>query len=268
MAVSKRTGAAVLAVVASALTITGVVLAATDPNPSGILKDPLALNGYAPKSADLEVDVSTGQGYSVHANVKVNFVTNSVEATLQVPLVLSSVEGDIRLVNNHLYATTSNLSSVIGASWLATNMSLPSLYGYSLELVKPDISLITGFSHKTVTKNGYFTTYDFSRHDVAVTNLDSAKGTLPSVGSLDWSITTGKQGEVTASSLTISTKKSATTISATVLSYNKPVTINAPPPGDVKRESAKFLTKLFGATPLSTLLVPQNLTSLGSAQLN
>jgi hypothetical protein len=268
MAVSKRTGAAVLAVVASALTITGVVLAATDPYPSGLLKDPFALHGYPPKSADLEVVVSTGQAYSVQSNVNINFQTNRIEARLQIPLVFSSVDFDLRMVDHRLYASTPNLSSVIGTKWLSTKMSLPSLFGYSLEFVKPDIPLISGFSHKTITKNGDYTTYDFSRDNVAVTRLGAVKGELPGVGSLEWSITTGSQGEVTASSLVISSKKSMTEITATVLSYNQPARIEAPPAGQVKSEDAKFLEKLLGSTPIASLLVPQNLTSLGSTTLS
>lgn len=268
MAVSKRSGAFALGVVASALTITGLVLAATDPNPSGVSKDPLALNGYSPKSADFAVVISTGQSYSVQANVNVNFVTNRVEANLQIPLVFSGVNADLRLVNGYLYASSPNLSSVIGAPWLASKMALPSLFGYSLELVKPDIALITGFSRETITKNGYYTTYDFTRDNVAVTRWGAKKGTLASVGSLNWSITTGRQGEATASTLTISTKDSETMISATVLSYNQPARIEAPPSSEVKVESAGYLSKLLRSIPITSLLLPQNLTSLGATHLN
>jgi hypothetical protein len=267
MAVSTRTGAFALGILALALTVTGVALAATDSNPSGVAKDPLVLNGYPPKSADILVNISTGQSYSVQANVTFNFVSNRVEATVQVPLVFSGVNADVRMVNNHLYASSANLTSVIGANWLSTKLSLPALYGYSLELVKPDIALIAGFGHESITKSGYSTTFVFSRDNVAVSAL-GAKGKLPSVGSIVWSITTGRQGEVSASTITISNKSSMTKISATVLSYNKPAHIDAPPASDVKPVSSSFLTKLLGSTPITQLLMPQNLTSLGSSHLN
>ena len=137
-----------------------------------------------------------------------------------------------------------------------------------MELVRPDIDLITGFSHTSVVKNGYFTTYDFSRDNVAVAPLGVATSRLPTVGSLDWSITTGKQGEVTGSSLTIATKRSETVITVTVLSYNRPASIAAPPAGQVTREDSKYLRKLLGSTPIASLLVPKNMTSRGSTQLN
>jgi hypothetical protein len=46
----KRIMALALAIVALALTVTGVVIAATDSNPGGLTKDPLALHGYPPSS--------------------------------------------------------------------------------------------------------------------------------------------------------------------------------------------------------------------------
>ncbi len=52
MALSKKAGAVALAVVAFALTVTGIVIAATDTNPGSGNVDALALNGYPPKSAD------------------------------------------------------------------------------------------------------------------------------------------------------------------------------------------------------------------------
>jgi hypothetical protein len=55
----KRPAGIALAVLATALTIFGVVYAATDSNSSGVAKDPFALHGYPPKSVDLLVTVST-----------------------------------------------------------------------------------------------------------------------------------------------------------------------------------------------------------------
>jgi hypothetical protein len=62
----KRVMAVVIAVVAIALTVFGIVLAATDPNPADIGKDPLALNGYPPHSADLAVSLSTSGGLGLN----------------------------------------------------------------------------------------------------------------------------------------------------------------------------------------------------------
>ncbi len=268
MAISRKTGAAVLAVVATLLTILGVVLAATDSNPSGITTDALTLNGYPPRTAEIQMVISTGQTYSVNADVKVNFRTNAIEAKVQVPLVFSGATFDARMLNKHLYVTSANMASAVGKPWLGTAMNLPALFNYSLELVKPDIALISGFDHESVTKSGYFTTHTFFRDNVAVSRLGAKKGALAGVGKLVLSITTGKQGEATAAALTISGENAETSISATVLSYNKPVHVVAPPASQVKTVNAHYIRGLLGATPITSLLVPSNLNSLGSTRLN
>jgi len=267
MLAPKKTWFALLGVVATFLTILGVVLAATDPNPSGFAKDPLALNGYPPKTAQLSLTVTTEGGIAIHANVEVNFNTNKIEATFVVPLVLSGLPVDVRLVGNEIYVTTPNFPAVIGKQWLALKENAPSLFNYSLELVKPDIDLINGFPTEVVTKNGYYVTHDFRRDNVAVTQLGALSSNLSKVGSLNWSITTGKQGEVTSSTLTVSTRHSFTTLSATVLSYNQPTRIVAPPKDQVKVESSAYLRGLLGSGMFS-VLIPANLSNLGSTSLS
>jgi hypothetical protein len=267
MPAPKKTWFTILGVIATGLTILGIVLAATDPNPSGIAKDPLALGGYPPKTAKLSLSVTTGGGISLHANVDVNFTSNTVEATFVVPLVLTGIPVDVRLVGDEVYVGTSNFSSTIGEPWLSLKDSLPPLFNYSLELVKPDIALISGFPTEVVTKNGYFVTHDFHRDNVAVTELGTLASKLPKVGSLDWSITTGKQGEVTASTLTVSARHSYTTVNVSVLSYNQPAHIVAPPASKVKAENAAFLKDLLGSGMFS-VLIPANISNLGSTSLS
>ncbi len=256
MAVTKRTWFTLLGVVATALTIFGVVFAATDSNStssSATAKDPLAMNGYPPKTADFAFSASSGSSYSVHANVEVNFITNKIEANFVVPLVTSGVQVDVRLIGDKAYMSSPNFASVLGEPWIEFSDSLPALYNFSLELVRPDISLITGFGSETVTKNGYFVTHSFHRNDVAVRTLDSSTGTLPKVGRLTFSITTGKQGEVTQGSLRIATKTNQTTLSATVLSYNQPTHIVAPPANEVLIKDPAFLQRLIDSASLSIL---------------
>ena len=267
MPVPKKTWFAVLGSVATALTVFGLVFAATDPNPSGVAKDPLALNGYPPKTALLALTVTTDGGISIHANLDVNFTYNKVEAKFVVPLGLAGIPVEARLVGNEIYASTPNFTSTVGRQWVAMKDNFPPLYNYSLELVKPDIALISGFPSVIVTKNGYFVTHDFHRDNVAVSELGASPPTLPKVGSLDWSITTGKQGEVTASTLTVASRQSFTTVSVTVLSYNRPAHIVAPPSAQVKVEAPTFLRSLLGKGMFS-VLIPANISSLGSTSLS
>ena len=65
MAGSTRSGALLLGAVALGLSVFGIVAAATDPNPMGLAKDTLVLNGYPPKTANILVTISTGSTATV-----------------------------------------------------------------------------------------------------------------------------------------------------------------------------------------------------------
>ena len=268
MAVSSRAASVLLALVATALTVTGVVLAATDSRPGGPAKDSLALNGYPPRSAQLAVTISAGQLYDVTATVNVNFVTNAVDAQLNVPMAFSNVGVDLRLVKKHIYVGLANLSSVAGAPWLAMKMAPPSLYGWSLEMTKPDIALISGFTSKTVTTSGYLTTYRFHRNAVAISMPSALPLSLPRKADVTFSITTGSQGELVSTSFVVSSPHSHASISATVLSYNQPANIAAPPASQVKALDPALLSRVFGTSPLGAFLRPGAIASLGQIQLN
>jgi len=268
MSVSSRVAPLALAAVAVALTLGGVIYAATDANPSGSAKDPLALNGYPPKTAVLSLKVSTGEPYSLSATVDVNFAKDALQAQLVVPLAFSAASFDLRLVDHHLYVGSPNLSSIFGESWLATSLKAPSLFGLSLEMTKPDISLISGFDHETVTKNGYLTTYGYQRDNVILGTTSASPIKMPAKTDVDVSITVGSQGELAAASVSEQSRTSNVTVSMTVLSYNAPVHIAAPPAKDVKMENVKLFEKLFDETPLKGLLSQANLSNLGKTQLS
>ena len=268
MAVSSRAAFTLVAAIALGLTTTGIVLAATDSNPTGIVKDPLALNGYPPKSAQMHVVISTGQQYNVTADVNVNFATNAVQADLQIPMFFSSAGVELRLVNRHLFAGAPNLSSIIGAPWVSTPVGQPSLYGLSLEMTKPDISLISGFTHETITTNGYSTTYDFQRDNVTINHPSGLPFTVPKRANVDFTITTGSQGELTATGFSVTSPHSTASVYATVLSYNRPAAIVAPPSNQVKKIDQSLLHRLFGTSPAGSFLSPKGVASLGKMRLS
>jgi hypothetical protein len=255
MAVSKRLAPVTLAVVALVLTLGGVIYAATDSNPSATPKDPLALNGYPPKTAELALKVTTGGAYSLTGTVDIDFAKNSVQAQLLVPLVFSATSFNLRLVDHHLYVGSSNLSKIFGAPWLATSLKQPSLFGLSLEMTKPDIALISGFDHHSVTKNGYLTTYSYRRDNVILGTTSASPIKMPARTDLDVSITVGSQRELTSISVSETSKRSS-------------LNISAPSAKDVREENLAFLTKLFDTTPLKGLLAPGGLSNLGKTQLS
>jgi hypothetical protein len=268
MLVSRKVAATGLAAVALALTVTGVVLAATDPNAGGNQKDPLALNGYPPRTAQLHVVISTGQAYNVTADVNVDFVRNAVAADLQIPLLFSATHVDLRLVGRHLYATSPNLGAIIGSRWLSTKVSTPSLYGLSLEMTRPDIGLINGFPQETVTHTGYLTTYRFHRDNVAIATPSGLPFKVPARATIDFSITLGQQGELTATSFKVTSTHSTASVTVTVVSYNAPAHVSAPPARDVTPLNSTQIGRIFGSTSIGNLFNPRAITSLGQIRLN
>lgn len=263
MAAFKKSSGIALAIFAFALTITGVVLAATDPNPSGIAKDSLALHGVPPRSASLSMTVSNGQSYSVSATINVNIDTSRAQAIVQFPLLFSQTSVDLRLVGNHIYAEAADISS---GKWLEMNARPPSFFGFALEMTQPapDLQLIKSFHHEVVTKSGYSTTYGFSSNDVALSNvLGTPKKTV--LGSLDITITTGSDGELTGATMTSRSRHDMSKITVQVLSYNQPARIAAPLAKDVNPLRVSSLRQLFSGTSIATLLLPDNFSSLGQS---
>lgn len=266
MAAFKKSSGIALAIFAFTLTMTGVVLAATDANPSGIPRDSLVLNGVPPRSTDLLLTVSNGQSYTVSATINVNFDTARAEAIVSFPLLFAQTSVDLRLIGNHLYAEAADVSS---GKWLEIKAHAPSFFGIALEMTQPapDLTFIKGFDHESTATNGYFTTYDFSSHDVALSNVLGTPRTTV-LGSIDITVTTGSGGEVTGATMTSRSRHDMSKVTVQVLSYNKPARIDAPLAGDVNSLEVSSIRQLFSSTSIATLLLPDNLASLvqGTAQ--
>lgn|SRR5487761_2037367 len=267
MAVSRKVAGFGLAAVSLALTVTGVVIAATDSSPAGN-SDPLALHGYPPRSAQLHVVISTGQAYEVTADLNINFRTDALSARVYAPLLFSAVEVDARLVHHHAYLTSPNLSTIIGTRWLSMNAGQPSFYGLSLEMTHPELDLISGFTQKTVTRSGPFTTYDYRRENVSITAPQGLPVTVPTRAAIDFSVTVGQSGEITATRLVVTSKHSTASVTVTVTSYNGPARIVAPPARQVTPVDTSRLGQIFGSPSLGNLLSPQGIASLGQVSLS
>src|SRR5580658_6167492 len=100
MAAFKKSYGIALALLAFSLAFMGVVFAATDPNPSGVPKDLLVLNGDPPRSASLLVTVANGQSYNVSATINANFDRSRAEAIVQFPLLFSQTSVEFRLIGD------------------------------------------------------------------------------------------------------------------------------------------------------------------------
>ncbi|MGA7834896.1 MAG: hypothetical protein WCA31_06760 [Acidimicrobiales bacterium] len=264
MTARMRLVAIVIAFVAFALTVTGIVLAATDPNPAELGKDPLALNGYPPHSASLELSLSTSGGLALNADLTVNFLKNRVSALVSFPTLISVSAVDLTMSGNHLYARSADVSS---GPWYDTAYTTPSLFGVSLELTKPDIYLISGFK-KSVSHSGYSTTYTFRRSHLVLTRLLGPSKGLSTLGSVRWSITVGSEGEASATTLVIVSKHETTTVSVKVLSYNQPAAISVPSNSSLEPLPLAGLEKLLKSQDFASLLIPRDLTSLSKTSIS
>ena len=83
-----------------------------------------------------------------------------------------------------------------------------------------------------------------------------------------WTITVGSQGEATASTLVIRSKRETTTISAKVLSFDQPATIAVPTSKNVQALPLSGLEKLLKGRDFASLLIPRDLTSLAQTSVS
>lgn len=261
MALSQRLGGFLVGGVALALTITGVILAATDPNPSGVSVDHLALNGFPPSSVQMKLTISSSQGFGLAGDVNIDFNKNVVAGDLSLGQSALAV-GNLHLLwKNNLLALGSNISTP--ATWLTSPLAQASLYGYSLELTKPDIALISGFSNESVTTANNQTTYTYSRDHAPLTNPFAVGKTT--TGQLTWVIVTGSQGEVVSSSLNITTAHSTTNVNLAVQSYNQPFNESIPKDAVLTPLAPAALRSLLKPLASATLFLPSMVNQLAQS---
>ena len=262
MASSKRVLTAALGAIALTLTAAGIYQAATDANPSGQpLRDPLALNGYPPKTVGVNLTVTTAS-LEAHATVDLNLVTGQGTGALAIPLALSTATATLRLVDGTVYVNSPNFNAVSHPSWYRIGLKLPDLFGAALELTQPDIRLISGFPSHHVTHTADTTTYYFAKDNVPTSGLGGGNSQL---GREMWTITTGSQGEVTKSSIAIDAGGTTTKVDASIDWYNHPVITTAPPKGDWSSVPHSLVQALLGSGALGQISLPTNIRSLGTA---
>ncbi len=261
---NRRLAAAVVAVVALALTVLGVVLAATDPNPGGVTSDPLALHGFPPKTAHLVFTASTST-LQATADLTVDFRHAGATGVATVGLATGGEAFNVVLNGRHLYVRSAAESS---GPWYRVTTPIIQFFGLSLELTKPDLALISGYHTRTVTRDGYLTTYAYVFPHAALTPLFAGRATTSRLGRVDWSITVGSQGEVTASVLQISAGGQTSTLSATVQAYNAPAAVVLPSVGPVAPVSSRQVAKLLHSAGLGSILLPRGLLSGGTTTVN
>jgi hypothetical protein len=259
MASSKRIGASVLAAAAVALSIFGVVLAATDPNPAGISGQALTLNGYPPKTVDMQLTITSNGGSSILADAKIDFQKQLMQISFDIPSAFSSTPVQIVLTNSDLYVGSQGLVSLAGKPWISEVLTTnPPFFGLSLEMTKPDVALITSYRRLLTQRDGEYTTYNFGR-GMVLRPLTNGEIKKPVSGSMNFSITTGKEGQVTAANVTFSSPSHSISVTSKILSYNQPVKVTIPPASQVASNQQTLITSLWNALPVAEILSPTNL---------
>ncbi|MGC8498499.1 MAG: hypothetical protein ACP5OV_03240 [Acidimicrobiales bacterium] len=258
MARTQRIGAAVLAVVSLGLTVTGVVLAATDshPNPGARAVDPLALNGYPPSTATLAISVDAG-ATTLSGTIGIDFRHDAAQASLNLPLGVTAIAAQLILTPHHLYIGSSNLSGIVGQPWLAESVHTPSLYDWSLEATHPDVTMIQGYQSRTVTHAAGVTTYHFTYLGVHLAVPGLLRSVVPSAGRVDVSVSVGSQNEFTGATVVASSSTATASLTATVLGYNQPLHIAGPPRSQVRPLTPGVARRILrGLSGISQLLGP------------
>ncbi len=261
---NRRLFATAVAVVALALTVLGVVLAATDPNPGGVTGDPLALHGFPPRTAHLVIAASTST-LQATADLTIDFRNGGATGVATVGLTAAGEAFDVVLSGRHLYLRSAAESS--GPWYQVATPALP-FFGLSLELTKPDLALISGYHSRTVTHDGYLTTYTYDFAHAALTPLFAGRSTTSRLGTVDWSITVGSEGEVTASTLRVSAGGQTSTLSATVQAYNAPRFVVIPSVGPLAPVAPREVAKLLHSAGLGAILLPRGLLSGAPTTVN
>jgi hypothetical protein len=170
-------------------------------------------------------------------------------------------------VGKHVYAEAADISS---GTWLSFPVSPPAFFGLSLEVTKPDIAFIKGLKETSVTRDGFQTTHNYSRNDVALRNILGSSSKAVVLGSLKLSVSQGSFQEFTGATLTMKSAHAMTKVTVQVLSYNRPAVIEAPSSKDVKTVVGSTLPQIFASSSITSILIPENFTSLilGSQQLS
>jgi len=246
--------------VAVALIATGVVYAVA--GPATPTSDPLVLDGVAPRTAQLNVAIATGGLLSTSGTLWLDAAASSLRAKLEIPLVSTSTEFDVRAVHQVVYLTSPNLADASGAVWYVLRARWPSITRFARDVLKPNAAFLSLLANARITHSGYTTTYELTRSHVSLGTFGVKKASPSATGSLDIRLSTGAQGEFTGLWAALHSGAATTTIALNVVAYNRPVTIVAPPLVRATTPAGPLLQQLLRSGALGSLVLPSQLLQL------
>ena len=244
-----------LVVSIAALTVASTSVVAVSPGAASA-RDPLGLGGRAPSTVALKVSVTTGGLLSTSGEVWLDAATNSFSAKLEVPLVTSSTEFDVRAVNKEIYLTSPNLANASGPVWYTLGATWPALANYAHVLARPNAAILTLLANARITRHGGSTTYESTRSGVSLGRVGASSRTPSSAGALDVRLTTGPQGEFTGLRASLTSGAATTVVSISVVSYNRPLSISAPPRSRATSPAGPLLRQLLTSGALGSFVLP------------
>jgi hypothetical protein len=233
MTLSFKAPAVFIAAISVALSVTGVVLASTDPNPHGYKTDPLNLHGFAPRSADIAISVSTNSLPLLSGDFQVDFHRSVGELTMGTSIMGANTQLQVVVGKNHAYLVhggTFNRPYLelgkVGVSW----------YGVSFEMAHPQVSLLNAAT-SSVTMSHNEQGEAVYTYKLNGSSLPLGTG-LKLNGATSLAVSIGRGGELTGISIKIRSKQGTETIALRVLSYNQPVNVTVPKRSEITTGNA------------------------------
>ena len=262
----RRALALTVIVLVLALTALGVVLVTHSDSPAGLNASSLVLHGKL-RSARISLSVSTG-AVTITGNVDINFDTNQLSGTVQIPAIFSTATYRIIASHNRLYINVPSLASAGQAPWVALPLPTPKLAPLDRALMFAGMTRQTVMStlsqHGSVTRAGLFTTYTTVTPHAHVIVPNNFPVSLPRTLRLTTSMTVGPATQFAAGTYTLSNKNFYLSVQVTVQSYNSRVVIAAPAPRSVQPVTPRLLDRILGSTSskLRRFLTPAGIASL------
>jgi hypothetical protein len=253
-------GLVVAAAVAAALVATGT-------GPGGPTLRDLALNGTAPRTAQLSLTVSDGGSYSVQGSLTLDFSAGTFEGTVAIPTLFSNSYFTVVYRDRELLVGAPTLHSLVNASWVAVPTDPISLSGLATDFLDARErmgAVARALGPPTISRSGSFATYRFSARDALVSLPPDVPLTFAPPTTVVAVITVGPAGQFVSGSLNIEGADRDLAVAVAVVAYDRSVTIPVPLPSEVRRIDSAMRERVFGT---STGRVNQLLTAAGIASL-